>query len=225
MNVEQRLMQAFQASARIEPTADLFSRVVHSIEEDRRHRERVMHTIASLLAAVTAVVVAGALSIEDGRFGRFVHRPTMEALELLVLTTILVVLGPSIRRFGRGYAHDLWPRGAVTPDAMLRLLDLAYYLVGAGYVLLSTELAFTDGVTAGLLPEQLADAGYRIGGLVLTLGLLHAATLFLLPIVALIDNSTRRAVPVPRWVILLLLATVISMVPFLQGAIVIPLWD
>ncbi len=111
MNVEQRLIEAFQASRPVEPTPDLFSRVVHSIEEDRQHRERVVRTVAGLLAGLAAVIVAGWLAIEEGRYGRFVHRPTMEALEAIVLVAILIVLGPSIRRFGRGYAHDLWLAG------------------------------------------------------------------------------------------------------------------
>lgn len=219
MNVERRLIEVFEASRRIEPTPDLFARVVHSIEEDKRHRKRVVRAAAGLLAGLAAVIVAGAVAIEEGPFGRFVHRPTMEALEALVLVAILVVLGPAIRRFGRGYAHDLWPRGAVTPDAMLRLLDLAYYLVGAGYVLLSTEFEFTDGLLADRLPEQLADASVRIGGLLLALGLLHAATLFLLPLVALIDTSTRREARLPRWVVLVLGLVVVGMGFVLQIAI------
>ena len=223
MNLEQRLIEVFQTSRPVEPTPDLFSRVVHSIEEDRQHRQRVVRTAAGLLAGLAAVIVAGAVAVEEGQYGRFVHRPTMEALEALVLVAILVVLGPAIRRFGRGYAHDLWPRGAVTPDAMLRLLDLAYYLVGAGYVLLSTEFEFTDGLLANRLPEQLADASVRIGGLVLALGLLHAATLFLLPLVALIDTSTRREVSLPRWVILVLALVVLAMAPVIQIAIAVSL--
>lgn len=225
MNMEQRLIEVFQTSHRLEPTPDLFSRVVHSIEEDRRHRRRVVRTVAVLLAAFGSVVAVAALSLEEGRYGRFVHRPIMEALEALVLVTILVVLGPAIRKFGRGYAHDLWPRGAVTPDAILRLLDLAYYLVGAGYVLLSTEFEFTDGLLDNRLPEQIADAAFRIGGLILALGLLHAATLFLMPVVALIDNSTRRSVPLPRWVILLLVLVVLGMVPLIQGMIGLALFS
>ncbi len=102
---------------------------------------------------------------------------------------------------------------------MLRLLDVAYYLVGAGYVLLSTEFESTDSIVINLLAEQLADACVRIGGLVLALGLLHAATLFLLPLVALIDTSTRREVRLPRWVILLLVLVVVGMGFVLQIAI------
>lgn len=200
MNVEQRLIEVFKTSPQVEPTPDLYSRVVHSIDEDRLHRRRVRRAALLLLAASAAVATAGAVAIVDDRNGRFVHRPTMEALEAVVMLTVLAVLGPAIRRFGRNYAADLWPRGAATPAALLRLLDLAYALVGVGYILLSTEFEFTDRLLAARLPEQLGDAAVRIGGLLLLLGVLHASMLFLLPLVALVANATRRALPVPRWI-------------------------
>jgi hypothetical protein len=213
MNVEQRLIEVFQTSAHIEPTPDLFTRVVHSIEEDRRHRRRVVQTVATLVGAALALVVAGALSIENGRFGRYVDRPTMEILEVVALTMVLVALGPAIRRFGRGYADDLWPAGAVTPRAILRLLDVAYYLVGAGYILLSTSFDFGDGLLADDLAGQLSAASIRIGGLIVGLGILHATTFVVLPIVAFVDNCTRLGKPLPRWAVLLLILIAVQVLP------------
>lgn len=215
MNVEQRLIQAFESSARIEPTPDLFSRVVHSIDEDRRHRRRVARTVAATAVSFVAVVFVGVLSLQESRAGRFVHRPTMELLEAVALVTLLLALGPAIGRFGRNYAADLWPRGATTPRALLRLLDVAFYLIGAGYVLLSTEFQF--GVFDGLLAEQLGDASIRIGGLVLALGVLHASTLFVLPLIAFVDNATRTGRKLPRWVLLVLILVgwlAVNWVPF-----------
>jgi len=219
MNVEQRLVEAFRTSAQIEPTPDLFSRVVHSIEEDRRHRRRVVRTTAVTAASFLAIVVAGALSIRENRAGLFVHRPTMELLEAVALVTVLVALGPAIGRFGRNYAADLWPKGATAPHALLRLLDLAYYLVGAGYVLLSTEFRF--GLFEGRLSEQVGDASIRIGGLLLVLGALHAMTLFVLPLIAFVDNATRTGKSLPRWIILLLLLIAWVAVSWLPFALVI----
>ncbi len=213
MNMEQRLIEVFQTSPRVEPTPDLYSRVVHSIDEDRLHRRRVRRTALLLLAASAAVTTVGVLAITEDRVGRIVHRPTLEALEAVVLFTVLAVLGPAIRRFGRNYAADLWPRGAATPAAILRLLDLAYAMVGTGYILLSTEFEFADRLIAARPPEQLADAAARIGGLLLVLGVLHAAMLFVLPIVALIANATRRGLPVPRWIGLLMVLVGFGLVP------------
>jgi len=150
MNVEQRLMQAFDAADRVEPSADLWSRVVHSIEEDREHRRRVVRTATTAVAALAALVAAGALAIQinPDTSERFVHRPTMELLETIGLLALLLTLGPAIRRFGRGYANDLWPTGSVTPVALLRLMDVALYLVGIGYILLSAEFEFATVSTS-----------------------------------------------------------------------------
>ncbi len=130
---------------------------------------------------------------------------------------LVVVLGPAIRRFGRSYAADLWPPGSSTPHLLLRLLDVAYYLVGAGYVLLSTEFRF--GTFDGRLAEQLGDASIRIGGLLLALGVLHATTLFVLPLIAFVDNATRTGKPLPRWILLLLILIAVAVAQFLPMAI------
>jgi hypothetical protein len=223
MNVEQRLMQAFDAADRVEPSADLWSRVVHSIEEDREHRRRVVRTATTAVAALAALVAAGALAIQinPDTSERFVHRPTMELLETIGLLALLLTLGPAIRRFGRGYANDLWPTGSVTPVALLRLMDVALYLVGIGYILLSAEFEFATVSTSDQLGDQLAGASIRMGGLLLALGVLHAHTLFALPMIALIDNSTRMARRLPRWLILLLGATMLSIVPVIQATVAI----
>jgi hypothetical protein len=225
MNVEQRLIEAFESTAPVEPTADLFARVVHSIEEDRRHRQRVVRTAALLAVTAIAVTVIGALSIKEGPRGDYVRPAILEVLEIAVLVLVLAALGPAIRRFGRNYAADLWPSGAATPSLMLRLLDLAYSLVGAGYVLLSTEFDFDDGpgLLSIRLADQLGDASVRVGGLLLVLGLLHATLLSVLPLIALIDNSTRRGAPLARWVILLLVLVGLAAALIAQMAVGIAL--
>ncbi len=221
MNVEQRLIEVFQTSAQVEPTPDLFSRVVHSIEEDRRHRRRVVETAVAAIVTLTTVVVVGAVSMQDspGTQQGFVHRSTMELLEWVVLVVVLLALGPAIRRFGRGYVNDLWPRDSNVPQALLRLMDVAFYLVGAGYVLLTAQFDFGPELIAERWPGQLAEASFRIAGLLLALGVLHAATLFVLPAVALIDNSTRRGTSPPRWALLVLIAIGASTLLPLQVAI------
>lgn len=219
MSIEERLIEAFRTADRIEPSRDLWLRVVHSIDEDREHRRRVRSTIVTVLAAVAALVTVGSLAIEEGRFGRLVNPPTMEALEFVALVTLLVVLGPAIRRFGRGYASDLWPAGSTTATGLLRLLDVAYYLVGAGYILLSTEFEFTDRLIDDRLAGQLSGASVRIGGLLLLFGVLHATTLIVLPVVGLIDNSTRVNKPIDRWVFLIMIAAGLAAFMVLQAAV------
>ncbi len=217
MNVEQRLVAALRQADLVEPSPDLWSRVVHSIEEDRQHRRRVRTTAAAIAVIAALLLGIGAVSIVDGPFGQHVHRWIMEALEVVALSSLVVVLGPAIRRFGRGYANDLWPADSSMPTGLLGLLDVAYYLVLAGYILLSTEFEFDNPATADLLAGQVEEATQRLGGLMLLLGVLHAATLMALPVVALVDNSTRASRSLPRWVVFILIA-----VTFGASLIVIP---
>lgn len=202
MNVEQRLLRAFEQVDRVEPSADLWARVVHSIEEDRTHRRRVVWSIVAGVTVLLGLVAVGAASVRDGVYGPYVERPVMEALELVGAIVVVVVMGPVVRRFGRNYAHDLLPAARQVATNLLRLLDVAYYLVFAGYVLMTTRFEFELGVAgrpaARDLAQQLDDAAVRFGGLLLLMGVLHAANLVLLPLVALVHNSTLRGRSLPR---------------------------
>lgn len=199
MTIEERLMHAFQTTDRSDPSPDLWSRVVHSIDEDRQHRRRVRITASSILISALVLIAIAFAARSDGQWGSYIHRPTLEILEVVALIVLVVTLGPAIRRFGRGYARDLWPHAEHTADGLLRLLDVAYYLVFTGFILLSTQFHFDDGPNATLLAEQISMATARIGGLLLVMGMLHASTFVLLPFVALIDNSTRFNRKLPRW--------------------------
>ena len=118
------------------------------------------------------------------------------------MVCLVVTIGPAIRRFGRGYAHDLWCTTPDLPRSLLRLLDVAYALVFSGYILLTASPDFDrSGILAG---AQLEGMGERVGGLLLTMGLLHATTILALPLMALISNSTRIGRSLPRWVVGLL---------------------
>ena len=202
MNVEQRLRDALRANDEVEPSADLWSRVVHSIEEDRAHRRRVVTSFAVTVAVMTGLVVIGMLNLIDTPYGRQVRVPAMELIESIALVSLVAILGPAIRRFGRGYAHDLWRTTPHMPTALLRLLDVAYLLVFGGYILLTTYFDF--GRTTIGVAQQVEDLCWRVGGLVLTMGLLHAATIMTLPVVALISNSTRVGRALPRWLVIVL---------------------
>jgi hypothetical protein len=208
VNVEQRLVNALRAGDRVEPSPDLWSRVVHSIEEDQAHRRRVITSFAVTIAVVAGLVVVGLLNVVDTPSGRQVRIPAMELIETIALIALVAVLGPAIRRFGRGYAHDLWRTTPDMPTALLRLLDVAYLLVFGGYILLTTYFDFGRSTTA--VAEQVEDLFRRVGGLVLTMGLLHAATIMTLPLIALVSNSTRVGRKLPRWVVALLVLMAIG---------------
>jgi hypothetical protein len=202
VNVEQRLVNALRAADRVEPSPDLWSRVVHSIEEDRAHRRRVVTSTAVTIAVMAGLVVVGMLNMIDTPSGRQVRVPAMELIETIALVALVAVLGPAIRRFGRGYADDLWPTTPTMPSSLLRLLDVAYLLVFGGYILLTTYFDFGRS-TIGVA-QQVEELFRRVGGLVLTMGLLHAATIMVLPLIALVSNSTRVGRKLPRWVVVIL---------------------
>jgi len=200
LNVEQRLVSALRAVDRVEPSLDLWSRVLHSIEEDRAHRRRIVTSFAVTIAMMAGLVVLGLVNLIDTPSGRQVRVPAMELIETIALIALVAVLGPAIQRFGRGYAHDLWPATPSLPSSLLRLLDVAYLLVFGGYILLTTYFDFGPSTTG--VAEQVEDLSWRVGGLVLTMGLLHAATIMTLPLVALISNSTRVGRALPRWLVI-----------------------
>jgi hypothetical protein len=203
MTIEQRLTGALRGLDQLEPSVDLWDRVVHSIDEDRAHRRRVIGSVAVALLVLAALGGAAALSLRDGPFGIHVARPVMEAIEFVGLVVVVAVLGPVIRRFGRHFAEDLFVADRTIATALLRLLDVAYFLVFAAYVLMTTQFEFEVGVArrpASLdLAQQLHEAAIRFGGLLLLMGVLHALTIAALPFVALVHNSTRRHRPLPPW--------------------------
>ncbi len=201
MNIEQRLLQAFEEADRVEPSDDLWLRVVHSIDEDRAHRRRVVRTMVALVAGVAALVGALVLSVEEGDFGRHVPWQRLEVIEVVALVGLVAVLGPAIRRFGRNFATDLLPSTPATAPALLRLLDIAYWLVATGYMLVTARFGASS---PDLLADQLAESAVRIAGMLLALGVLHGVTLIVLPVMALVHNSTQQGRKLPRWITVLL---------------------
>jgi hypothetical protein len=202
VNVEQRLQHALRSADRVEPSPDLWARVVHSIEEDQAHRRRVLRAGAGIVAMVAGLVAAAIVNLTDSPFGSQVRLGAMELIETVALVILAVALGPAIRRFGRGYAHDLWRTTPDMPTSLLRLLDVAYALVFSGYILLTASFDF--GRSLIVVGEQIEDLSVRVAGLLLTMGLLHAATIMTLPLIALVSNSTRVGRKLPRWVVVLL---------------------
>ncbi len=189
MNLEQRLEQALRIADNFEPSPDLFARVERSLAEDRAHRRRlVTYGTASIVGTVFAVLFVGAFvtrSIATGAL--LVPRWTMELLEALILIAVTVALGPSIRRFGRNYVDDIFRMGAGTGKRMLDLLDMAYYLVFGGIILVSVSL--TNPGAAISLQRGLHETADRFAVFLLAMGFLHATTLAVLPVIGAIFSS------------------------------------
>lgn len=194
MTVEERLTRALHSVDDYEPSPDLFAKVQRSIQEDAAHRRRIRRVLTGTalgLTLATAWVVAF-LDIRDG----VAVMPwwTVEVLTVAILITILVVFGPLIRHFGVGLTDEVFRSNRVTSLRFLAVLDIAYYLIFSAYVLMSTNFA-PQRWWRGRLMSQLQSEVERIAGMFMVMGLLHAITIAVLPVVGLIFSSNwRRAV-------------------------------
>ncbi len=218
MTTEQRLAEALAAAKDYEVSADLWSRVMYSIEEQRDHRRRLVLTATALIVVVAVSVSVVAASVERLGGRARVDWRALEGIEFLVLLVLVASLGPAIRRFGRGFVSSLFVTSPGTGTRLLGLLDLAYFLVFAGYVLVTSRLEEPIAYLAVDIGDQLEDALFRVAGLLLAMGVLHALTLVALPVVALVFNSTRAGAKLPRWLVVILIVVGLLVAMEVPGA-------
>jgi hypothetical protein len=181
--LERRLVEAFaDARATVDAAPDLFARVTRSLE-DVRERRRFRWRLASYALIFTLANTGLALALSDVDNRRIIMPWwVIELLTNVVLVTLAVCLGPFIKRFGRSYAADVFRSNPRTGKSYLVLTDVAYYLIFASFVLFTvTFVEPRDWVdsTGAQLKHQLA----RIGGILLIMGVLHAANVVALPII------------------------------------------
>lgn len=223
MTIEQKLIAAFEATAGFEPSSDLWQRVTHSIEEDEAHRRRVRAAVGGIVGAIVVLAAVVLMNIDTGRFRSRIDWRVLEAVEVLALAILVVVLGPAIRRFGRGFAHDLFRASSQVADHLLGVLDVAYYLVFAGYVLVTTRLSAPVAHVVYGMGDQIQEGAVRVGGLLMMMGLLHGITFMLLPLLSLVVNSNRVGAKLPRWVsaVLVLAGIVVGFAfPMILGGVI-----
>ncbi len=217
MTTEQRLIEAFEEARHFQPSPDLWDRVVHSIDEDRAHRRRVIISTLVTLGVLAAALLIGFFSLETRTFANALARArvdwrVMEGLESGVLVLLTAVLAPAIRRFGRGYVNDLLHSSPDSGTRLLGLLDTAFYLVLGGYTLMTASFSPTDSYYLSHLGGQVGEAAWRIGGLLLLTGVLHATTLMVLPLISLVFNANRVGAKLPRWITIIMLLLVLDLV-------------
>lgn len=191
MNVEERLVESLGAFGRFDPSPDLFARVELGVAEDRLRRRRIV-AVSLGVAGFVAVLVAGIASVvETSSVGvLMVPRWSMAFAETMLLVAMVVVFGPAIRRFGSLFVAEVFGGFGDTGERFLRLLDVAYYLVFTGFILMSTSLQrFSAPSSLTTLLERSTD---RVGAMLLLMGLMHATTLSVLPLIGLIHASTVR---------------------------------
>lgn len=192
MNVDAKLRAALERVDTYAPSPDLFARVTRTLEDDARHRRRVRRAVAAIVAGVAAAAGWFAMtgSLEGGRF--VLPGWSLEVVVTVVMVALVAALGPLLRRVGVAYLAGAL--GSASSGRFAALLDLAYYLVCAGYVLL-TLTVMPDVVGTPVDPAQLARASRRIGGLALLMGVLHTSTLLVLPIIGLLLRDIARRAP------------------------------
>lgn len=199
MTIEQLIGDALQAADAYEPSPDLFAKVQRSIDEDAGHRRRLRRTLLAVGSAIGIIALYLVLTVDvtAGTAAQaFTDRVTMPfaALEILVtavMVGLVVVLGPTIRRFGEAYEGEVFRSDADTGEAVLRLLDIAYYLIFGAYVVMS--LVFDPALDfGGTLPDWVRGELVRVGGLLLLMGVLHVALLVALPVVGLVHSANER---------------------------------
>jgi hypothetical protein len=189
--LEHRLIDAFaDARSSVQENADLFARVNRSLEEAqvrRRFRWRLTAGVAVFVACNAAL----ALALSDFNNGRFVMPWwVIELITDIVLVALAIGLGPFIKRFGRSYAADVFRANPRTGKSYLVLTDVAYYLIFASFILFTVtfvEAANWTDSTGAQLKHEVA----RVGGILLIMGVLHAANVVALPVIGRLLSSNR----------------------------------
>ena len=205
-NLEDRLSRAL-SDYPIEPSPDLFERVVESIEADRARRRSVLTwSVVGLL--VVALLVTAVLTLTPRQENGALAMPwwVLEVATNLVLAMIALWLGPFIKRFGRAYAADVFHDNPLTGKSYIVLTDIVYYLIFSAYILFTVRVAPDsdwsvvqpiEDVTAGQVTWELS----RIGGILLIIGILHGLNIVLMPVLGRLFSLNRRlpvAPPGPR---------------------------
>ena len=190
--LENRLVEAFaDARTSVFEHPDLFARVTGSLS-DARARRRFRFKLAGAILGFIAVNTALALALSDFDNRRFnMQWWVIELITNIVLVAIAICLGPFIKRFGRSYAADVFRANPRTGKSYLVLTDVAYYLIFTAFILFT--MTFVERVSWRLSTgTQLKAEVVRIGGMLLIMGILHAANVVALPVIGRLLSSNKR---------------------------------
>ncbi len=199
-HLEDRISHALR-SAPTRPSADLFERVVDSIDADRRRRRTGILIAATAVAVVVATTAAVLLLTPRPNGALSMPWWIVEVAVTLVLVAIAVWLGPFIKRFGRAYAADVFHDNPLTGKSYIVLTDIVYYLIFGAYILFGVHFGPQDDwnneVSGLVTAEQLTFSAARVGGILLIIGILHGVNIVLMPVLGRLFSLNRR-VPGPR---------------------------
>jgi hypothetical protein len=190
--LEDRLRDAISGGvAANRESPDLFERVVLGIEDDRRRRRQrqAAAMVAAFLLAALGGVLYATVDIREGD-------PIMDWWILELLTTGFLValalwLGPFIKRFGKGYAADVFRANPRTGKSFIVLTDFAYYLLFLSYILFTITFELPSNWDTVVNGAQLKSEVSRVAGIVLIIGLLHGVNLLALPVIGRVLTLNR----------------------------------
>ena len=194
MSLERRLTEALRLTDGYQPSLDLFARLTRSIEEDRAHRKRVIIAVSAVIAGLAALTVFLAAMAETGTGGTIGWpRWVLQVAVVATNATVLILLGPVLRRFGRPLVEEIFRQASDQGERFTRLLDIAYYLVFGGMIFLILELD-DPGALVLATGVHVKETVEQIAVFLVMLGIAHTVNLFVLPLVGLLFSSlTRRA--------------------------------
>ena len=121
----------------------------------------------------------------------------LELIVVAILIALLAVLGPVIKRFGKGYAADVFRANPRTGKSYLVLMDIAYYLIFGAFVLFTIQFDRDTGWTQTVSAPQLEASVIRVGGMLLLMGLLHGLNVLSLPVIGRLFSLNRRLDDMP----------------------------
>ncbi|MGF1668580.1 MAG: hypothetical protein ACFCVC_20140 [Acidimicrobiia bacterium] len=191
--LEERLIAALLAGAgATTPAPDLFARVRGSIEDDLARRRIRLRAVA-VLGLVSGSFAALAVGMSVNVNGRLVMPWwVMELLTTMVLIGMALWLGPFIKRFGRAYAADVFRANPRTGKSFIVLTDIVYYLIFAAYILFTVRFSAAEGWGSQVGPEQIQWSVFKLGGILLIIGVLHGLNIMVMPVLGRLFSLNRR---------------------------------
>jgi hypothetical protein len=98
------------------------------------------------------------------------------SLYLFFSVTITVWVGNTLFKHGRVFLVEIFRGNTEMADAVNKLLLVGFYLINTGYAVFSLSTSHSVGDLTSMI-ERLS---LKVGGIILTLGLMHFFNLFLL---------------------------------------------
>lgn len=193
MSTDTRLRRALTAGAdAVVGSDDLLERVRLSLSDDRRLRTQRVRRLA-IVACLAGAVLAIATGTIDQRQGALIMDWwILEAIWFAVMVGLAVWLGPFIRRFGKSYAADVFRANPRTGKSFIVLMDIAYYLIFAAYILFTVQFEPAADWEETVNATQLQASAIRLGGILLIVGLLHGLNVLTLPVMGRIFTLNRQ---------------------------------